>query len=127
MSLLRTLRVRLSQVLLLTAVLSPAAWAAPATAQDDERLSADDLEFVALDLRRGRVRQVDADLEEIREELPADFLATALHARTRFELCAYEDALALGREALEVALRSADATPTSGPSSRSSEARLGSR
>ncbi len=61
--------------------------------QDDERLSAEERELIDVDRRRGRLRQVLEDLDELREELPDDWLLASLRARARFDACQYDGAL----------------------------------
>jgi len=98
---------------LLPLLLALAATATRGAAQEGtgERLAAEELELVDLDLRRGRVRAVIGDLEEILEELPDDFLSISLLARAKFEACDYAGARADAERAFRAAARAGDATP----------------
>jgi tetratricopeptide (TPR) repeat protein len=77
----------------------------------EERLSAEERELIDLDRRRGKIRQVLDDLDELLEEVPGDFLARTLRAAARFDTCAYEGALADARRALADAGDAEETTP----------------
>ncbi|HED64449.1 MAG TPA: hypothetical protein ENJ09_02730, partial [Planctomycetes bacterium] len=76
----------------------------------EDRITLEDYDFLDFDRRRGKLRALAGDLEEILDETPSDFLALSLRARVAFDRCDYGAALRDGKAAFAAALQVEDAT-----------------
>lgn len=81
----------------------------PGPAQDEGALLEEERLEIDLMRRRGELDEALAFLAEVLADVPDDFQALVLRAKCRFERCAYDEAVADARRAVELSAAASDA------------------